>query len=183
VAILDILEAPHPILSKKARPVEHAEFGPDLARRLADMAETMYAAPGVGLAAPQVGDSRRVLVADPGFEGEDGETQKGKDLIFMVNPVIVESGPETLTWEESCLSVPEFYQDIKRKKRITVRFQDATGAEHQRVFEDFPAIVIQHEMDHLDGTTLLEHSSGFKRSRYLTKKKKRAQRGSPSADL
>jgi peptide deformylase len=150
------------------------ELGPALARFLDDMAETMYAAPGVGLAAPQVGNSRRILVADPGFEGEDGERQKGKDLVMMVNPEIIERSREKITWEESCLSVPEFYEDIDRNKVIKVRWIDADGASHERVYEDFGAVVIQHEMDHLEGVTLLEHTGRFKRGRYLTKKKKQA---------
>jgi peptide deformylase len=177
VAILTILEAPHPVLNKKARPVEPGEFGPDVARLLADMAETMYAAPGVGLAAPQVGDSRRIIVADPGFEGEDGERLKGRDLVFMVNPEIVERSKESILYEESCLSVPEFYQDIKRSKRIKVRYQDAQGAPHEREYDEFGAIVIQHELDHLEGITLLERSSMFKRSRYVAKRKKRVTKG------
>ena len=86
MAILPIIEAPHPILSARARPVREDEFGDDLAVLLDDMAETMYAAPGVGLAAPQVADGRRILVIDPGFEGEEGEAQKGIFLLKMINP-------------------------------------------------------------------------------------------------
>jgi len=169
MALLDILEAPHPLLSQKARAVRDDEFGPDLARLLDDMAETMYAAPGVGLAAPQVADSRRILVADPGFEGEDGETRKGIELVHMVNPVITERSKDLIKWEESCLSVPEYFVDVKRSERITVTWRDAQGAAHERAYEGFPAVVLQHEMDHLDGVTLLEHSSRLKRSRYIKK--------------
>lgn len=172
MAILDIIEAPHPILSKVARPVRDDEFGPDLEQLLEDMAETMYAAPGVGLAAPQVADSRRILVADPGFEGEDGEVNKGVQLLKMVNPVIAERSRERITYEESCLSVPEYALNVKRSKRILVRWQDASGAPQEQEFADFPAIVLQHEMDHLDGKTLLDHSSRLKRSRYLKRVKK-----------
>jgi peptide deformylase len=176
MAILDIIEAPHPILSQKARPVREDEFGPALQQLLEDMAETMYAAPGVGLAAPQVADSRRILVADPGFEGEDGEVNKGVHLYKMVNPVIAERSRERITYEESCLSVPEYALNVKRSKRIVLRWQDGTGAPQEQAFEGFPAIVLQHEMDHLDGKTLLDHSSALKRSRYLRKvKKQRAE--------
>lgn len=172
MAVLDIIEAPHPILSKKARPVREDEFGPELAQRLEDMAETMYAAPGVGLAAPQVADSRRILVADPGFEDEEtGAKAKGPQLVYMVNPEIVRREGE-LVWEESCLSVPEFYIEVQRSEKITVRFQDAEGNAQERVFEEFPAVVIQHEMDHLDGVILLDKASGFRRRRYLKKVKK-----------
>jgi peptide deformylase len=176
MALLDIIEAPNPILSKKARAVRADEFGDALAVHLENMTETMYAAPGVGLAAPQVGDSRRILVADPGFEGEDGESRKGVELVKMVNPVITQRSTELISWEESCLSVPEFFQDVDRARVITVEWQDATGAAQQRVYEGFPAVVLQHEMDHLDGVTLLEHTSRLKRSRYLSKQRKRARK-------
>lgn len=174
MAILPILEAPHPILSKKARPVRDDEFTPELRALLADMAETMYAAPGVGLAAPQVGDSRRILVADPGNQ-EDDDGEKHLDLLLMVNPIIAERSREKITYEESCLSVPEYYLDVKRAKRVRVTWQDGDGVSHERWFEDFPAIVLQHEMDHLEGVTLLEHSSRLKRSRYLIRRRKRAR--------
>lgn len=172
MALLDILTAPHPKLSAKARAVTTDEFTPALQRLLEDMAETMYAAPGVGLAAPQIGDSRRIVVADPGFEGEDGARKKGVDLVFMVNPQIVERGAERIQWEESCLSVPDLSQNVDRTKRILVRFQDAKGEAQERSYEGFGAVVIQHELDHLDGVTLLKYSSLLKRSRYLQKQKK-----------
>ena len=108
MALLPILEAPHPILSKKARPVEASEFGPELVQLLEDMAETMYDAPGVGLAAPQIGDSRRILVADPS-NNEDGDTPA---LYQMVNPTIINKSPSLISYEESCLSVPEFYVNV-----------------------------------------------------------------------
>ncbi|MFT5681629.1 MAG: peptide deformylase [Myxococcota bacterium] len=174
MAILTILEAPHPTLSLKARPVTDDEFTPALRQLLADMAETMYAAPGVGLAAPQVGDSRRIIVADPGNE-EDDDGNKHLDLLFMVNPVIAERSRDLITYEESCLSVPDYYLDVKRSRRIRVTWQDGHGAPQERWFEEFPAIVIQHELDHLQGVTLLEHSSRLKRSRYLIRRRKQAR--------
>lgn len=170
MAILPIIEAPHPTLSQKARAVRTEEFGPDLEALLSDMAQTMYAAPGVGLAAPQVGDSRRILVANLGGD-EDAESQDR--LVHMVNPEILERTAETITWEESCLSVPEYEIDVVRSRRIRVCWQDGSGAEHDDWFEVFPAVVLQHEMDHLDGVTLLNHSSRLKRSRYLARQKKR----------
>ena len=176
MALLDIIEAPHPILAAKAREVREDEFGPALEQRVADMAETMYAAPGVGLAAPQVSDSRRIIVADPGEEDRenDGKRRRGEQFVAMVNPRIVAT-EGTLLWEESCLSVPEFYIDVKRAKRIQVAWRDASGTPRERWFEDFPAIVIQHELDHLDGVTLLDKASRLKRSRYVSRKKKRSR--------
>jgi len=174
VAILPILEAPHPVLSRKARAVQPEEFGSGLEILLSDMAQTMYAAPGVGLAAPQVGDSRRILVAN--LEGdEDAESQER--LILMVNPEIIERSEEAITWEESCLSVPEYDLDVTRSRGIRVRWQDGMGGSHEDWFELFPAVVLQHEMDHLDGVTLLDHSSRLKRSRYIARQKKRRAQG------
>ena len=169
MAILDILEAPHPILSQVARDIDEEEFGPSLVELLNNMAITMYAAPGVGLAAPQIGDSRRIIVADP---GNDDETIPRK-LYHMVNPVIGETEREKIKYDETCLSVPEYSQLVNRHKRIRVRWQDGLGKPHEEWFEGFAAIVIQHEMDHLQGITLLEHSNRLKRSRYIKRRKKK----------
>ena len=171
MAILDILEAPHPILSQVARKVQEDEFGPALVELLINMAITMYAAPGVGLAAPQIGDSRRILVADPSNDDEN-ETRR---LYHMVNPVILEKTQDRIKYDESCLSVPEYSQMVNRHKRIRVSWQDGQGQRFEEWFEGFPAIVLQHEMDHLEGITLLEHSNRLKRSRYIKKQKKRSR--------
>jgi peptide deformylase len=170
VAILPILEAPHPVLSAKARRVEMDEFGSELSTLVTDMAETMYAAPGVGLAAPQVGDGRRILVAN--LEG-DAESDKEDELIVMINPVILERSTEMIKWDESCLSVPEYDLDVDRHLRIHVEWQDVSGEHKEGWFEEFPSVVLQHEMDHLDGVTLLDRSSRLKRSRYISKRRKR----------
>jgi peptide deformylase len=154
--------------------VRDDEFTPALSTLLNDMAETMYAAPGVGLAAPQVGDSRRILVVDPGNQ-EDDDGEKKLDLMLMVNPNIAERSREKITYEESCLSVPEYYLNVKRARRVLVAWQGPTGGKHERWFEGFPAIVLQHEMDHLAGITLLEHSSRLKRSRYMSRRRKRVR--------
>lgn len=165
MAVLPILTVPDPRLSQKARPVAPEEFGPALESFTRDMAETMYAAPGVGLAAPQVGDLRRILVADPSQDSE-GE-KRGAAYIVMVNPEVLERSREKYRYEEGCLSVPEFYEEFERPKRIRVRWQDALGQVFERVFEDYPAVVVQHEMDHLEGITLIDKVSMFRRSRYL----------------
>jgi peptide deformylase len=173
MALLTIVEAPHPVLKTKARDVRDDEFGPELEGLFEDMAATMYAAPGVGLAAPQINDSRRILVADPGFEGEDGTAKPSEQLVYMVNPVILTRSRETIQSSEACLSLPDYSQDVRRHKEIVVRYQDAVGETFERSYADFPAVVIQHEIDHLDGITLLERSTRFKRNRYLQKQKKR----------
>ena len=172
MALLPILEAPHPILSQKARTVTDSEFGPELVQLLDDMAETMYDAPGVGLAAPQIGDSRHILVADPS-NNNDADTPT---LFRMVNPKIIQKSASLISYEESCLSVPEFYLNVKRFEEMTVEWRDGMGHTHREVFSGFPAIVLQHEMDHLDGVTLLDKSSKFKRSRYSSKVKKQRKK-------
>lgn len=172
MALLDIITAPHPLLEGRAREVTPEEFGPELVQRTSDMAETMYAAPGVGLAAPQVSDPRRVIVVDSG-EKEN----RGKRFFALVNPRIVERSADTIPWNETCLSVPEFEIEIVRARRIRVEWQDpADGSARTEWFEDYESVIVQHELDHLDGTVLLDRASRFKRSWYLkrvTKARKR----------
>lgn len=172
MAILPILEAPHPVLSAAARDVTDDEFDSSLETFVSNMAETMYAAPGVGLAAPQVGDGRRILVAN--LKG-DVDEESTDEWIAMINPVIVERSDRMIPWDESCLSVPEYELGVKRHHRIHVRWRDVAGDPQQGWFEEFPAVVLQHEMDHLDGVTLLDRSSRMKRSRYLARRKKVAR--------
>ncbi|MFZ5480437.1 MAG: peptide deformylase [Myxococcota bacterium] len=175
MAVLQILTVPNPILAKKARPVGPDEFGEDLRTFISDLAETMYAAPGVGLAAPQVGDLRRIIVADPGNskrEEDDNGRPTRPRFVAMVNPVILEASKDRILWEEGCLSVPEFNEDVQRPRRVHVRWLDEYGRPQQGWFEDYDAIVIQHEMDHLDGTVILDRVSRLKKSRYLSRKQK-----------
>lgn len=180
--LLPILTMPHPLLSQKSRAVRPDELGRELATRLADMAETMYAAPGVGLAAVQVGDLRRMVVADlpppddeddeADGEGESGRRRRPGELVHLVNPTIVERSPEMICWEEGCLSVPDFWEDVERHRVVRVRFQDAHGEVHERTFQDFHAVIVQHELDHLEGVVLLDRTSRLKRTRYLKRAKK-----------
>lgn len=180
MAILGILTVPNPILAKKARPVGPDDFGPDLQRFISDMAETMYAAPGVGLAAPQVGDLRRIIVTDPGNskreEDDDGKPTNPR-FIAMINPIVLEASKDKMVWEEGCLSVPDFNEDIARPRRVHIRWLDETGKPQQRWFTDYDAIVIQHEMDHLDGTVILDRVSRLKKGRYLQRRQKVRVRG------
>ena len=169
MALLTILEAPNPILTKRAVAVADHEFNSDLAEFVSNMAETMYAAPGVGLAAPQVGDLRRILVAN--LKG-DIDADSREELIVMINPVIVDCSEKMIEWNESCLSVPEFDLDVDRHFRIHLKWKDVAGDDQEGVFEEFASVVLQHEMDHLDGGTLLDKSSRLKRSRYVARRKK-----------
>jgi peptide deformylase len=169
MAVLDIITAPHPLLENRAREVAADEFGAVLEQHLSDMAETMYAAPGVGLAGPQVSDPRRILVLDPGEKAE-----RGRRFFAMANPRIVERGPDFIDWNETCLSVPEFEIEIRRHRRVRVEWQHPRDGSAQTAwFEDYEAVIVQHELDHLDGTVLLDRASRFKRSWYLRRVKKR----------
>ncbi len=170
MAVLEILTAPHPVLSASAREVRDDEFGPALKQLLSDMAETMYAAPGVGLAAPQVGDGRRIITVD-----SSDKENRGKRLYKMVNPTIVERSKETITWGETCLSVPDLEVDVVRANRIRVQWRDESGAKREEWFEEYEAVILQHELDHLAGTVLLDRVSSFRRSRYMKKVKSRVQ--------
>jgi len=167
MAILPILTVPNPLLYQKSRPVREDEFGPELVARMSDMAETMYAAPGVGLAAPQVGDSRRFVVVDPGEKAE-----RGVHLYKMINPTIVERSKDFIMWEETCLSVPGLEVKVKRNNRVRVEWLDENGASQSQWFEEYPAVIVQHELDHLIGTVIAERTSAFKRRRWLKKREK-----------
>jgi peptide deformylase len=167
MALLDIIVAPDPRLKKKALPVDAVDKS--IAKLMADMLDTMYDAPGVGLAAPQVGILRRVIVVDPAPGGETSQPLK------MANPEILWSSDETKEHEEGCLSLPEEYDRVHRPDRIKVRYLDGENEQQELDAEDFLAVVIQHEIDHLDGVIFVDHISSLKRGiilRRLTKIKK-----------
>jgi peptide deformylase len=168
VAVLEIITVPQPLLAQEARQVREDEFGEALEQLCSDMAETMYAAPGVGLAAPQVSDSRRIVVLDA---GEDEE--RGKRLRKLVNPSIVERSRETIEWEETCLSVPGIEVMVERHRQVRVQWRQPDGTPAEDWFEDYEAVIVQHELDHLVGTVLLDRVSRFKRGRYLKRVKRR----------
>ena len=158
--LMKILHYPDPVLRKKGVPV--TEFDDDLKRLAEDMAETMYAAPGIGLAAPQVGVSKRLVVIDCAPKDEPPQ------LMVLVNPEIAESGGECFE-EEGCLSVPDFYAQVHRNSEVTVRYQDLDGANHQIEADGLLAIACQHEIDHLDGILFVDHLSPLKRSMFRKK--------------
>lgn len=172
MAKLEILTAPDPRLKMKAKPVEQVD---DQVRRLmADMLETMYAAPGIGLAAPQVGVSQRVIVVDAARDGEPPAPMK------MVNPEIVWASDEDASYEEGCLSVPEHYADVVRPAKVRIRYLDEDGAKQEIEPEGLLSTCLQHEMDHLDGILFIDKISALKRNiilRKLVKAKKLAEAG------
>ena len=163
MAILRIYHYPEPVLKQLAEPVEG--FDDNLRTLARDMADTMYAAPGVGLAAPQVGISRRLVVID--CARKDAPPQ----LIFAVNPEIVEREGEVFE-EEGCLSVPGYYARVTRSARVKVRGQDLAGEAMHWEAEGLLAVAFQHEIDHLDGILFVDHLSPLKKSIFRKKWRK-----------
>ena len=161
MSILPILTAPDPRLKKKSLPV--ATVDADVRQLMDDMLATMYEAPGIGLAAPQVGALKRVIVLDIDRE----ETKTGP--LFMANPEIVEASDEDVSYEEGCLSVPEHYSDVVRPAKVTVRYLDRDGAKQELTCEGLLATCIQHEIDHLNGVLFIDHISALKRNMILRK--------------
>ncbi|MCS6944199.1 MAG: peptide deformylase [Sutterellaceae bacterium] len=166
MALLPILEYPDPRLRKVARPV--AVFDARLRQLVADMAETMYAAPGIGLAATQVDVHERVIVIDV------SETRD--QLRVFINPEIVWASEETALCEEGCLSVPGIYEEVRRPARVRVRAQDVEGKPFELDCEGLLAVCIQHEMDHLLGKVFVDYLSPLKQERIKIKLKKRKKR-------
>ena len=164
--ILDVRKIKDEVLFKKCSTVLDTEFGPELEKLLSDMLETMYASRGAGLAAPQIGETKRILVADLGHaSGEEYGTRS----IKMVNPVLVEKSDNLTNAEEGCLSYPGLPTWVVRSEDITISYQDVMGQHITNSFSGLEARIIQHEMDHLDGITLFSRSSNFKKSNYLKK--------------
>ncbi len=163
MTIRSILTYPDPTLRKKAKKV--TDFNDELKHLVTDMAETMYDAPGVGLAAPQIGESIQLIVVD--ISEEDGL----RDYLTMINPEIIESEGKQVD-EEGCLSVIELTSKVKRKKKIRVAFQDVEGKAFEIAAEDRMAVVLQHEIDHLNGILFIDHLSPLKRNLYKKKLKK-----------
>jgi len=169
MALLPILTAPDPRLKVKAKPV--AAVDDQVRRLMADMLETMYAAPGIGLAAPQVGVAKRILVVDVTRDGEPHHPMK------IANPEILWRSAELLTTNEGCLSLPEHYADVSRPAKIRLRYLDEQNEIREIEVEGLLATCIQHEMDHLEGVLFVDHISALKRGIILRKlaKTKRQQ--------
>lgn len=169
MANLSIIVAPDPRLKQRALPVE--EVDRDVRRLMDGMLEAMHAANGVGLAAPQVGVSKRVIVVDVSQPDEPAKPWR------MANPEIVWRSDETICSEEGCLSLPEQFADVERPQRVRVRFLDEDGAERELEADGLLAKCVQHEIDHLEGTLFVDHLSSLKRGmilRRLTKMKRLA---------
>ena len=165
MALLNVLCYPDPRLHKVAKPV--AQVDARIKKIVADMAETMYEAPGVGLAATQVDIHERIVVIDVSDEQNE--------LMVFINPEIVWASTEMKSWREGCLSVPEFYDEVERPAEIRVKALDIDGKEFEVNADGLLAVCLQHELDHLQGKVFVEYLSILKRTRISQKKKKRAK--------
>jgi peptide deformylase len=165
MALLNVLSYPDPRLHKVAKPV--AVVDARVKKIVADMAETMYEAPGVGLAATQVDIHERIVVIDV--------SDDQNELMVFINPEIIWASPEKKTWREGCLSVPEFYDEVERPAQVKVKALDLDGKEFEIEADGLLAVCLQHELDHLQGKVFVEYLSLLKRNRISQKLKKRSK--------
>jgi len=179
VAVREILIYPDDILATVAKPVADPTSD-EIKTLVQDMADTMYDAPGVGLAAPQIGVSLRLAITDTQWRSgryEDADRDKNieteKDLKVWINPEFLWRSDETSVFEEGCLSVPEVYENIERPSAVRLRWLDLDGEQHEQDFEGFEAVALQHEFDHLDGKLFVDYLSPLKRKMVRKKMMKR----------
>jgi peptide deformylase len=168
MSIRPILILPEPKLRAISKPVEKIDA--EVRKLVEDMFETMYDAPGIGLAAIQVGVERRVITIDTAREGED------KKPIALINPEIVAASDELSVYSEGCLSIPEYYEEVERPARVAIRFQDLEGKLREMEADGLFATCVQHEIDHLNGVLFIDHLSKLKRDRVIKKFTKQAKR-------
>ncbi len=161
---LDIITIPNPLLKKVSKPVDKVD---DALRKLMDdMLETMYAAPGIGLAAIQVGVEKRVLVLDL-----DGDADN-REPLYMVNPEVLWASDEMNIYNEGCLSVPDQYAEVERPRDIKVRYLNYDGEQIEEDMTELKATCVQHEIDHLNGVVFIDHISRLKRDMIVKKVRK-----------
>lgn len=170
MALLDILVAPHPTLAKKA--VEVEVVTDDIRQTLEDMLETMYKAHGIGLAANQVGILKRLVVVDIA-NPEEEEPNPYK----FINPVVVQNSEDCSAYQEGCLSVPTFYEEVERPSKITLEYLDVQGKKQTLEAEGLLATCIQHEIDHLNGVLFVDHLSRLKKNMIVKKLSKLKKQG------
>ena len=167
MALREILLVPHPVLKQVSKPV--AVVDDALRGLMDDMLETMYEAPGIGLAAVQIGVPQRVIVMDLARQDEAPQPR------YYVNPEILWASEETAPYEEGCLSVPEIYDEVERPARVKLRYLNYQGEPVEEDAEGLFAVCIQHEMDHLEGVLFIDHLSRLKREQAIKKVKKGAK--------
>ena len=169
MALRPVLKFPDPRLREVSQPI--AEITDALRELARDMFEVMYDEPGIGLAAPQVGEPVRLIVVDTQWTEEGAE----RSPLILVNPEISEHEGKIL-WKEGCLSVPDFEAEVERAERVLLRARDLDGAEIEIRAEGLQAVCFQHEIDHLDGMLFIDRISRLKRSRYVQKRQKQLRR-------
>jgi peptide deformylase len=171
MAILPIITLPDPVLRKTAAPVERVDAA--LLKLADDMLATMYDAPGIGLAATQIGVLRRLIVMDPSRE----EEEEARQPLVMVNPVILERGSEMRVHDEGCLSIPDFTAEVERPAMTRVGYIDTRGKARETTLERIWSTLVQHEIDHLNGVLFIDYLSRLKRDMIVKKftKQKRTE--------
>jgi peptide deformylase len=172
MALREIIILPDKQLRLVSKPVE--KVTPEIRKLADDMFETMYEAPGIGLAAIQVAQPLRLITMDLAQKNEDGEMAP-QPRVF-INPEIIASSEEKSVYEEGCLSIPEYYEEVERPAKVRVRFLDLDGKVHEEDAEGLFATCIQHEIDHLDGVLFIDYLSKLKRDRVNKKFSKAARR-------
>ena len=176
MAILPIIVAPDPRLKIVAKPVDKVDA--DITRLMDDMLETMYDAPGIGLAAPQIGVPKRVIVVDIARKDKGEEPNPLK----MANPELIATSDDLKSWDEGCLSLPEHYAEVVRPSRVAVRYLDENNKRQEVEAGGVLAVCLQHEMDHLDGILFVDHVSALKRNMILRKLRKAKKLGTLAAE-
>lgn len=167
MAILKLYEYPDEVLRQKC--VRVTKVDDELRKFLDDMLETMYVDKGCGLAAPQVGVTKRIIVLDPNPSDEDLSLRRP---MYLINPEIIWHSDETVLFNEGCLSLPDQRAEVERYERVRVHYIDYNGKEQEILADELLAIILQHEIDHLDGVLYIDHLSRLKRSRLLKKLEK-----------
>jgi peptide deformylase len=173
MALLPIITLPDSLLRAQSSAVSDVDAS--IRALMDDMLATMYDAPGIGLAAVQVGVTKRIIVMDVGKKRGE-EEEEVKDPIFLVNPEIVRASDEKSVYEEGCLSIPDFYAEVERPARVIVRYLDRTGAMRELDADGLLATCVQHEIDHLNGVLFIDHISRLKRERVIKRFVKEAKR-------
>ena len=175
MSLLPIIEVPDPLLRAQSTPLE--SIGDDVSRLIADMFETMYEAPGIGLAAIQVAVPKRLLIIDLQDAEEEGGEPVKRPHVF-INPEIVDRSPATKIYNEGCLSIPDQYAEIERPDVVRARWLDEKGKEREGEFDGLMSVCLQHEVDHLNGVLFIDHLSRLKRDMVVRKVvKARRERG------
>ncbi len=175
MSLLEIVKYPEPSLSEPSAPIEAIDD--EVKTLIENMGETMFDAPGVGLAAPQVGINKRLIVYNPNAgDDESKEDEKKKEFRPLINPEIISASGSVVSEKEACLSVPDFSSNVKRYKNITVRALNIDGKKLEFDAEGIQAVILQHEIDHLDGILFIDRISALKRNLYKKKIKKRLKK-------